>query len=182
MMRAICMKRLLPFLAAVLAALYGCAAVPVALLPVAATGVVAGASGGISYTFTNIAYRTTNFPMGQVAEASLKALDKMGIEVLWTKKSEKEVEIKSRTDRLTIYVTVHRMTPVLSLLEVNAKTGLVFKDKGTAFEIVYLTASFLQGVEKGYGAVLAGRPGTAAGVLAFNENYRTGRILRDDTT
>lgn len=126
----------------------GCVAAPVALLPVAAPAVVAGASGGISYTFTNIATRTTNYPMEDVAEASLKALRKMGIEVLGSEKSDEQVYVRARTSKLYIYITVDYMTPVLTKLRVNVKKGLFFKDRETAFEIVLLTERFLQGASQ----------------------------------
>ncbi len=127
--------------------LSGCAAAPVALLPIAAPAVLAGASGGISYTFTNIAFKTTNHPMEQVAEASLKALRKMSIEVVSVKKKRHYVKISSRARGLAIYITVEYMTPALARLKVNAKRGLVLKDKGTAFEIVLLAERFLYKAE-----------------------------------
>lgn len=107
----------------------GCAAAPVAMLPVAAQGVMAGASGGISYTVTNVATMVSNYPMGQVAEANLKALRKMGIEVIGKKKGARRIEVKTRTSGLRIYITIEYMTPALTRLKVNAKKGLLLKDE-----------------------------------------------------
>ena len=138
----------------------GCAAVPVAMLPVAAQGVMAGASGGISYSFTNVATTVSNYPMEQVAEANLKALRRMGIEITGKKKGGEWIEIKARTKRLYIYITVEYMTPTLTRLKVNAKKGLIVKDKGAAFEIVLLTERYLNRVVP-VGPELAGNGRTA---------------------
>jgi len=144
-------KPILRFLLAAVALISaGCAAAPVALLPMAAPAMVSGASGGISYTFTNIATNVSNYPMEQVAEANLKALRKMGIEVMRVRKAEKQVKIKARTEGLYIYITVEYLTPVLTRLSVNARRGFIRKDKVTAFEIMLFTERFLHGAYPGW--------------------------------
>ncbi len=130
---------LLPFLA-------GCAAAPVALLPIALPALIAGAGSGVSYTFTNIAYKTMTYPMEDVAVASVRAMDKMSMETVERRDEDSMIVIKTRTRKLTIYITVEAMTPTLTKIEVNAKKLLIFKDKTTAFEIILQTERFLLGV------------------------------------
>jgi len=139
----------------------GCAAAPVALMPVAAQGVVAGASGGISYSITNVATKVTNNPMEEVAEANLKALDKLGIEVVGKTGDERRIDIEARTERLRIYITVEYITPVLTRLKVNAKRGLITKDKDTAFMIVLFTDRYLYGLEQGPAGITHSKGGQA---------------------
>ena len=132
--------------------LSGCAAAPVALLPAAVPAIIAGAGGGITYTFTNIAYRTITRPPEETERATLRAMEKMSIRVEKLRHKEYDTEIYARTRQLKIIVTLERMTPTLTRMKVNAKKGLIFKDKNTAFEIIYQTEFFLTGAadaEKG---------------------------------
>jgi len=132
--------------------LSGCAAAPVALLPAAVPAIIAGAGGGITYTFTNIAYRTITRPPEEIERATLRAMEKMSIRVEKLRHKEYDTEIYARTRQLKIIVTLERMTPTLTRMKVNAKKGLIFKDKNTAFEIIYQTEFFLTGAadaEKG---------------------------------
>lgn len=141
-------KRLKIQAVAALAALClaGCAA-PVAplLLPAAVPAIIAGAGGGISYTLTNIAYRTIASPAERVEEASLEALAHMSIRVTEVEHRRNETRITARTRQLTIYMTLERMTPALTRMSVNAKRNLFSKDKTTAFEIIYQTEVALTG-------------------------------------
>jgi len=139
----------------------GCAAAPVALMPVAAQGVVAGASGGISYSITNVATKVTNHPMEEVAEANIKGLGKLGIELIGKTGDERRIEIEARTEKLYIYITIEYMTPVLTRLKVNAKRGLVTKDKDAAFMIVLFTERYLYGLEQGPAGITHSKGGQA---------------------
>lgn len=129
------------FLCAVaLAALVsGCAAAPVALLPAAVPAIIAGAGGGITYTFTNIAYRTITRPSEEIERAALRAMEKMSIRVDGVSRGEHVTRISARARGLVIKIDLERMTPTLTRMRVNAKRGLVFKDKNTAFEIIFQT-------------------------------------------
>ncbi|MBI5642249.1 MAG: hypothetical protein HY954_02110 [Deltaproteobacteria bacterium] len=137
----------------------GCAAAPIAFLPIALPAIIAGAGGGISYTLTNIAFKTMTYPMDEVAIASVKALDKMSMETIRRKDKKYGMEIKTGTRKLTVYITLEEMTPTLTRMEVNAKKGLFFKDKTTAFEIIYQTERFLLGMG----------PNEPVGVSGFNK-------------
>lgn len=125
--------------------LTGCVAAPVALLPVALPALISGAGGGISYTFTNIAYKTTTFPAEDVKEATLKAFEKMSIKLKWVKDKKNSIKIKGLTRKLTIIVNLDKMTPTLTKIQVNAKRHIFLKDKTTAYEIIYQTELFLAG-------------------------------------
>lgn len=128
----------------------GCAA-GVAFLPVALPAIISGAGMGINYTFTNIAYKTMTYPADDVLSANLKALDKMSLEVLKVKRKKHGYMIKSRTRKHKIYITIERMTPTLTRMTVNAKRLLFFKDKTTAFEVIYQTERFLIGLNNSPG-------------------------------
>jgi len=119
--------------------LSGCAAAPVALLPAAVPAIIAGAGGGITYTFTNIAYRTMTRPPEEIERATLRAMEKMSVRVESLSHSQYDTEIRARTRQLKINITLERMTPTLTRVKVNAKKGLIFKDKNTAFEIISQT-------------------------------------------
>lgn len=136
----------------------GCAVAPVTLLPLALPAVISGAGAGITYTFTNVAVKTMTYPLEDVEAASLKALEKMAIEVRKVKHRKHATKIKSKTRTLNIYITIERMTPALTRIKVNAKKNFLMKDKTTAFEVIYQTERFLLGLEE---------PGAAAEKLAL---------------
>ncbi|MBI5493203.1 MAG: DUF3568 family protein [Deltaproteobacteria bacterium] len=118
--------------------LSGCAA-PVALLPVVLPGVITGAGAGISYSFTNIAYKTLTYAIEDVDRANRDALERMSIRVVKRKVKKNSIKIKAETRKLAIYITMESMTPTLTRIKVNAKRLLIFKDKTTAFEVIYQT-------------------------------------------
>lgn len=121
----------------------------VTLLPAAVPAIIAGAGGGISYTFTNIAYKTSIHPMEEVDGAVMRALEKMSIKVLKKKAGRYDVRIRAETRKLTIYITLEEMTPTLTRIKVNVKRHWIFKDKTTAFEIIYQADKYLEGLEAG---------------------------------
>lgn len=141
----------------------GCAA-PVTLLPLALPAIISGAGSGISYTFTNVAFKTMTFPLEDVEAANLKALNKMSIEVKKVKHGKYSTKIISRTRKHKIKITIERMTPTLTMIRVNAKKGLFLKDKTTAFEVIYQTERFLLDLEPEKLASIAppGKPGAGS--------------------
>lgn len=118
---------------------HGCAAPVAPLLPIALPAVIAGAGGGISYTVTNIAYRTMTNPVEEVERGALRAAREMSLKVIKVERKELSVEIIARTRVHNISVVLERLTPALTRMSVNAKRGFLFKDKTTAFEIIYQT-------------------------------------------
>lgn len=151
-------------LAAALFLAQGCATPVAPLLPLALPAVIAGAGSGISYTFTNIAYRTMTNPAEEVERGVLKAASNMSLKVVKVERKDSSIEISAKTRVHTITVTLERLTPTLTRISVNAKKGYVFKDKTTAFEVIFQTelaiASFAEqgGVPPG-----AARPGAGQG-------------------
>lgn len=119
--------------------LTGCAAAPIALLPVALPALISGAGSGISYTFTNIAYKTTSKPMEEVERALLVALGRMSLEVKKLKEEKNSVVVRTKTRKHDIIISLERLTPTLTKIRVNAKRFLFIKDKTTAFEIIFQT-------------------------------------------
>ncbi|OGP14657.1 MAG: hypothetical protein A2054_04700 [Deltaproteobacteria bacterium GWA2_55_10] len=126
-------------LAGILFFAHGCAAPVAPLLPIALPAVIAGAGGGISYTVTNIAYRTMTNPVEEVERGALKAARDMSLKVIKVERNALSVEIIARTRVHKITVTLERLTPTLTRMSVNAKRGFISKDKTTAFEIIYQT-------------------------------------------
>lgn len=116
--------------------LYGCAAV-------VASGVVAGAAGGVSYTYDNIAYRTFAVPLDPTFKATMRALEKMDIKVAGSKEVKNGREIVAHTVDLRIEIEVERLTDKATKVSVNAKKGVFFKDKATATEILIQVGKFL---------------------------------------
>ncbi|MBI1910391.1 MAG: DUF3568 family protein [Deltaproteobacteria bacterium] len=123
--------------------LCGCAAAPVTLLPAALPAIITGAGGGISYTFTNVAYKVTTHPMEEVDQAMRLALDKMTVDIKKRKEKENQIKIKAKVRKLTIYITLDKMTDSLTRITVNAKRLFFLKDKNVAFEIIAQTEGFL---------------------------------------
>jgi len=121
----------------------GCEVLPLTLLPAVLPVVAIGASGGVSYTFTNIAYATMAHPLDEVEKANRAALEHMRIRVLDMDESDNVVRLRAETRRLAIYITLERMTPNLTRIKVNAKKYLLLKDKLTALKIIVQTGKFL---------------------------------------
>ncbi len=94
---------------------------------------------------TNVAYKTVSFPIATV-EASLKrALKKMGIGGGERKSTDGVVTIKTKTEKLVIEITLEKVTPKTTRIKVDAREGLVLKDKATATEIISQTEKDLEG-------------------------------------
>ena len=87
-----------------------------------ASVLLTGASGGVAYTVTNIAYKTVTFPFEQVEGAVHAALKRMGIKRR-ERKNENGVEISATTARLKIYIELERITNKTKI-SVNAKKML----------------------------------------------------------
>jgi hypothetical protein len=121
-------------------ALSGCALMGLAV-PAAA---VSGGAAGVNYTFTNNAYKTISYPVADVEAALDKALNKMGIKETKRKAEEGKVSVTAVTGHLDIYIDLEKITPTVTNIEVNAKKGILFKDKATATEIIVQTEKNLK--------------------------------------
>ena len=119
-------------------ALSGCGVLPLA--PIA----VSGAAGGVTYTMTNVAYKTLSHPLKDVEAALHKALMKMEIKEEKREAADGNVSITAATKRLAIYIDIEKITPRATRIKVNAKQGAVLKDRATATEIIVQTEKSLE--------------------------------------
>ncbi|HMK55128.1 MAG TPA: DUF3568 family protein [Dissulfurispiraceae bacterium] len=112
-----------------------------------ASVMLTGASGGIAYTLTNVAYKTVSYPIGAVENSVHRALQNMGIDELERKGGDAGVEIIAETRELRISVELDIVTPRTTKISVGAsKKGLfpLIKDKATATEVIEQTVKSLE--------------------------------------
>jgi hypothetical protein len=118
----------------------GCATVGMTLFGVGA-GVTAGTS--VSYTLDGIAYRTFTAPLPQVESATRTALNRMGIKVDSTAKTEQGKAIKATSNDRDIEIELEMVSAKTTRIRTVAKQGIFFKDRATAGEIIYQTEKVL---------------------------------------
>ncbi len=120
--------------------LNGCAAVGMTLFGVGA-GVTTGTA--VSYTLDGIAYRTFTAPLAEVESATRTALDRMGIKVEATAKTEQGKAIKAIGNDREIEVELEMVSAKTTRIRTVAKQGVFFKDRATATEIILQTEKVL---------------------------------------
>jgi len=120
--------------------LSGCAAVGLTLFGVAA-GTATGTSVG--YTLDGIAYRTFTASLPQVETATRTALDRMGIKVDSTEKTEQGRAIKATSNDRQIEIELEMVSTKTTRIRTVAKQGIFFKDRATAGEIIFQTEKVL---------------------------------------
>ena len=113
------------------------------LLSGCASVLLAGASGGVAYSITNIAYKTIPYPIDQVDFANRLALMKMGIKYVDVIKTENRARIFAETYELKIYIDLDKITPKSTKISVDAKKNFLLKDKSTAEAIIDGTEAML---------------------------------------
>jgi hypothetical protein len=123
-----------------LISLNGCAAVGMTLFGVGA-GVATGTS--VSYTLDGIAYRTFTASLPQLEGATRTALDRMGIRISETAKTEQGKAIKALTNDREIEIELEMVSAKTTRIRTVAKQGLFFKDRATATEIIMQTEKVL---------------------------------------
>ena len=106
------------------------------LLSGCAAAVLTGAGVGVSYTLTNVAYRSFSSPGDQVHNATVDALKKMGIKIVDDNKSENGRTIIATTKELDIVINLEEVTSKTTQIKVDARKRFVLKDKATAAEII----------------------------------------------
>lgn len=104
---------------------------------------IAGASGGVAYSLTNIAHKTIPCPIDQVDFANRLALMKMGIKYVEAVKAENRSKIFAETSELKIYIDLEKITPKSTKISVDAKKNFFVKDKSTAEAIIVETEAML---------------------------------------
>ena len=120
--------------------LNGCVGVGMTLFGVGA-GVTAGTS--VSYTLDGIAYRTFTASLPQVESATKTALDRMGIKVDSTAKTEQGKAIKATSNDREIEIELEMVSSKTTRIRTVAKQGIFFKDRATAGEIIFQTEKVL---------------------------------------
>jgi hypothetical protein len=95
-----------------------------------------GAGVGVSYTLTNVAYRSFSSPLDKVHDATIAALKKMGIMITDDSKSEEGRTITADTNELYIVINLERITSKTTQVKVDARKNFFLKDKATAAEII----------------------------------------------
>lgn len=101
-----------------------------------AVAVVSGAGLGVSYTLSNVAYKTFSNPFNGTHEATLLALQKMDIDVLDDVLTNNGREISAATLELRITINLEKVTSKATRIKVDARKKLFIKDKSTAVEII----------------------------------------------
>ncbi|HSC42715.1 MAG: DUF3568 family protein [Deltaproteobacteria bacterium] len=126
---------------AVIFCLNGCAA-PIALTLL---GVGAGVTTGtaVSYTMDGVAYRTFTAPLPRVEQATLRALNEMGMEVQPPEKTDEGKAIKAKGVDRQIEIELEAISSKTTRIRTVAKDGIFFKDRATATEIIMQTERIL---------------------------------------
>jgi hypothetical protein len=123
-----------------LSLLNGCAAVGLTLFGVGA-GVATGTS--VSYTLDGIAYRTFTATLPQVETATRTALDRMGIKVEASSKTEQGKALLATGNDREIEIEFQMVSSKTTRIRTVAKQGIFFKDRATAAEIIMQTERVL---------------------------------------
>ena len=95
-----------------------------------------GAGVGISYTLSNVAYRSFSSPLDRVHHATIAALKKMDIKIIDDIKLEDGRTITAATMQLDISINLEEVTSKTTQIKVDARKRVVLKDKATAAEII----------------------------------------------
>ncbi|MGA7145701.1 MAG: DUF3568 family protein [Desulfobacterales bacterium] len=95
-----------------------------------------GAGVGVSYTLSNVAYRSFSAPVDRVHDATIAALKKMGIMIDDDTSSESGVTITAETSGLDIVINLEKVTSNTTQVKVDARKNFFLKDKATAAEII----------------------------------------------
>ena len=124
----------------ILPLLNGCAATALTLFGVGA-GVATGTSVG--YTLDGFAYRTFTASLPQVESATRTALNRMGIKIEATAKTEQGKAIAATGNDREIEVELEVVSSKATRIRTVAKQGYFFKDRATATEIILQTEKVL---------------------------------------
>jgi hypothetical protein len=111
--------------------------------PLALSLLGAGAGTALRYGIDGVTYRTFTAPAPMVREASLAALERMGITLGSTERFEGGELIYARADQRSIEIELEPISPKATRIRVAAKNGSIFYDNATAFEIIAQTERLL---------------------------------------
>lgn len=108
-----------------------------------------GAGTALRYGIDGVAYRTFTAPAPAVKQASLAALEQMGIGFESTDTFEGGEVLYARSAKRTIEIEVEPISARATRVRIAAKNGGLFYDNATASEIVAQTERLLQSASQG---------------------------------
>ena len=106
--------------------------------------VVSGAGLGVSYTLSNVAYKTFSKPLDVTHDATVYALKKMDIRILDNVLTTKGRKITAATRELRITINLEKITSKATRIKVDARKRIFLKDKATAVEIIAQVDKFIK--------------------------------------
>lgn len=102
-----------------------------------------GAGTALRYGIDGVTYRTFTAPAPVVKQASLAALERMGITLDSTDRFEGGELISAHSDNRAIEIEVEPISPKATRIRIAAKNGGLFYDDATASEIIAQTERLL---------------------------------------
>jgi hypothetical protein len=111
--------------------------------PLAISMLGAGAGTALRYGIDGVTYRTFTAPAPMVKQASLAALERMGITLASMDRFEGGEVIYARSDNRAIEIELEPISPKATRVRIAAKNGGLFYDNATASEIVAQTERLL---------------------------------------
>jgi hypothetical protein len=103
----------------------------------------AGAGAALRYGMDGVSYRTFTAPAETVKQASLAALERMGITLDSTGRFEGGELIYARSQNRAIEIELEPISPRATRIRIAAKNGGLFYDTATASEIIAQTERLL---------------------------------------
>src|SRR4051812_26664082 len=104
----------------------------------------AGASMALRYNLDNIAARTFTASSEEVKNASLIAIERMGLSLDTTRTLDSGELILARAKNREIEIEVEPITRLATRVRITARTGGIFFDQATAIELVQQTEKILE--------------------------------------
>jgi DNA-binding transcriptional ArsR family regulator len=120
--------------------------------PLAISVLGAGAGAALRYGIDGVSYRTFTAPAPVVREASLAALERMGITLRSTDRFEGGEVLYANSDKRTIEIEVEPISAKATRVRIAAKNGGLFYDPATASEIIAQTERLLESAARGTSA------------------------------
>jgi uncharacterized protein DUF3568 len=117
--------------------------------PLALSVLGAGAGTALRYGFDGVAYRTFTAPAPAVMQASIEALERMGITLDSTARFEGGEMIYASTEHRSIEIELEPISAKATRIRIAAKNGGLFYDSATASEIVAQTERRLESAARG---------------------------------
>jgi hypothetical protein len=120
--------------------------------PLAISMLGAGAGAALRYGIDGVSYRTFTAPAPAVREASLAALERMGITLRSTDRFEGGEVLYANSDKRSIEIEVEPISAKATRVRIAAKNGGFFYDTATASEIIAQTERLLESAARGASA------------------------------